>query len=53
MGWGEPGFTCWGCQEEAHTHVIILRERMVSLVLQDFDDTSSLGSPHQVVYPPV
>ena len=47
VGWGESG----ACV------IFVLRERIwnalaVWIVIPAFDNTGSLGSPHQVVYPP-
>ena len=58
MGLGESGFNCWGVRGSAlilflFLSVCIWNAPVVLLVLQAFDNTSSLGSPPcQVVYPP-
>ena len=55
MGWGEPGFNCWG-QGVRPSVILVLRECIgnapaVSLVFPAFDDTGSLGFlPRRVVY---
>ena len=56
---GESGFNFWGFKGPALCVILVLRVSIwnapgVSLVLPDFDETGSLGSPpHRVVYPPV
>ena len=57
MGWGESGFNFWGGQGAQAVVILVLCECIwnapaASFVLPAFDDTGSLGSPRQVVYPP-
>ena len=47
MGWGSLGACACVIQE-----LFYMNASAVSLVLLPFDDVDSLGSPHQVVYPP-